>query len=278
MSPAVITLTLTAAVLHATWNALLRSGKDRLWSVTVMSLVTAAAAVPLAVLLPIPAPASWSYIGSSAVLQLGYGILLAYAYGQGELGQVYPLIRGSVPLLVTLAGFLLAGQRLGRFALLGIALVSLGIVALGSDRSRPHAKTILLALATAGFVASYLTIDGLGVRLAGNAQSYVAWIFLCYGALQPLAFRLLRRTFTVDLRSAEARKAIAAGAVSLLSYGALVTALALGKLGPVSALRETSVVFSVLVGRLFLGERLTRRRLLACLAVASGAACIGSAS
>lgn len=277
MSPTVVALTLSAAVAHAIWNALLRAGNDRLWSVTVMSFVSSAAALALALLLPFPAEASWPYLAASAVLQVAYAIFLAYAYGYGELGQVYPFIRGSVPILVTVGGFALAGQRLSGPAAIGIGLVCLGIAGLGLGRSRAHARTILLALATALFVALYVTLDGLGVRLAGNAQSYVAWIFLVYGSLLPLAYLALRRGISFDLPGPETLKAVAAGAVSILSYGALVTALSLGKLGPVSALRETSVVFSVFIGRLLLGEALTRRRLLACLAVASGAACIGYA-
>jgi uncharacterized membrane protein len=277
MSPAVIGLTLAAAVLHAMWNALLRSGHDRLWSITVMSFVTTAGAAPLALLLPAPLSASWPYIGVSAALQVAYSVLLAFTYESGELSQVYPFIRGSVPILVSIGGFLVAGQRLSGSALLGIACVSTGILSLGFDKSRAEARTILLALATALFVASYVTTDGLGVRLAGNAQSYVAWIFLAYGALQPALFLLLRRRIVVNPRSRETLKAMLAGAASLVSYGAVVTALSLGKLGSVSALRETSVVFSALIGRILLHEAVTRRRWAACLAVALGAACIGYA-
>ncbi len=276
MGPAVIGLALSAAALHAMWNALLRSGGDRLWSITVMSFVTTAGAAPFAWLLPTPLPESWPYIGISAALQVAYSIFLAYTYESGELSEVYPLIRGSVPILVSIGGFLIAGQRLSGSALLGIACVSAGILSLGLDK-RAEPRTVLLALATALFVASYVTTDGLGVRRAGNAQSYVAWIFLTYGALQPVVFLLLRRRIVVNPRSRETLKAVAAGAVSLLSYGAVVTALSLGKLGSVSALRETSVVFSALIGRILLHEVVTVRRWAGCFAVAFGAACIGYA-
>ncbi len=277
MSALVIALTLAAAVAHAAWNALLRGGNDRLRSITLMSFVSSPMALALALVLPSPAPASWPYIGFSAALQVAYAVVLAYAYDYGELGQVYPFIRGSIPLLVTLGGFTLAGQRLNGPSLLGIALVCGGIASLGWGRSGAPRRAIPLALATALFAAIYVTLDGLGVRLAGNAEAYVAWIFLLYGALLPLTFLGLRRRIALDLRSPGTIGAVVAGALSLLSYGAFVTALSLGKLGPVSALRETSVVFSVFIGRLLLAEPLTRRRLLACLAVASGAACIAYA-
>ena len=278
MSPTVIGLTLFAAVLHATWNAALRSGVDRLWFITVMSFATTVAAVPFVLLLPLPLPKSWMYVGISAVLQVVYSIFLARAYRYGELGQVYPIVRGSVPLMVSIGGFVLAGQRLSSSALLGVTLICLGIISLASGAARAGAKSVVLALATALLVASYVTADGIGVRVAGSAQSYAAWIFLIYGALMPLAFVLLRRGITVDLRSPETRKALAGGMVSFLSYGAITAALALGKVGPISALRETSIVFSALLGRIVLGEALTPRRILACTVVALGAVCIGYAS
>jgi drug/metabolite transporter (DMT)-like permease len=278
MGPTVIGLTLFAAVLHATWNAALRSGVDRLWFITVMSFATTVAAIPFALLLPLPLPKSWMYLGISAVLQVVYSIFLAHAYRYGELGQVYPIVRGSVPLMVSIGGFVLAGQRLSSSALLGVTLICIGIISLASGAARAGPKSVVLALATALLVASYVTADGIGVRFAGSAQSYAAWIFLIYGALMPLAFVLLRRGITVDLRSPETVKALAGGMVSFLSYGAITAALALGKVGPISALRETSIVFSALLARIVLGEALTPRRILACMVVTLGAVCIGYAS
>jgi drug/metabolite transporter (DMT)-like permease len=275
---AIIGLTLFAAVLHATWNAVLRSGVDRLWSITVMSFATTAVTIPLALILPLPSSGCWTYLAVSAVLQVAYSILLAYAYQYGELGLVYPIVRGSVPLLVTIGGFVLASQRLSRPALLGITLISLGIGSLAFGRARTHVQSVALAFGSALFVASYVTADAIGVRLAGNPRSYAVWAFIIYGALMPPAFLLLRRRITVQLLAPETLKAIAGGLISLGSYGAVVTALALGNAGPVSALRETSIVFSALIGRLVLGETLTGRRILVCLIVTLGAVCIGYGS
>lgn len=278
MRSAIIALTLFAAVMHATWNAILRSGVDRLWSITVMSLATTAAAIPIALVLPAPAAPCWPYLGVSALLQVAYSFLLAYAYQYGELGQVYPIVRGSVPLLVSLGGFLVAGQRLSGTALLGIALICLGIASLALGSVRADSRSLALAAATALFVAGYVTADAVGVRLAGNPQSYAAWALMIYGVLQPAAFRLLRRRAVVELPASETLKALVGGFLSLASYGAIVTALALGNAGPISALRETSVVFSALIGRMVLGEVLTGQRIVACLAVTLGAACIAYAA
>jgi uncharacterized membrane protein len=278
MKPTIIGLTLAAAVLHATWNAILRSGVDRLWSVTIMSFATTLAAIPCALLLPLPRTQSWAYLGISAVLQVLYIILLAHAYRHGELAQVYPIVRGSVPLLVSIGGFVFAGQRLNAGTLSGIGLISVGIVSLAFGRVRAEAKSLALALVTALLVASYVTADGIGVRLAGNSQSYAAWIFALYGALLPMTFLLLRGRITVSLRAPETLKVMTGGVVSFVSYGAITAALAAGNVGPVAALRETSIVFAVLIGHIVLGERLTGRRVLVCLAVTLGAVCIGLAA
>lgn len=277
MSATVAALALVAAVLHATWNAALRSGADRLQFVTIMSFATTLAALPFAIHLPMPAAASWGYLAASALLQVIYIVFLAQAYRYGELGQVYPIVRGSVPLLVSIGGFLFAGQRLGGLALTGVGLISFGIASLAIRGGHAARRSLLMALITAGFVASYVMADALGVRRAGNAFSYTAWIWLVYGALMPLAYWLLRRSLTFDLRARDGVKALAGGMLSFGSYGAIVLAFSMGNVGAITALRETSIVFAALIGRVFLGEALTPRRLLVCLAVVSGAVCIGVA-
>jgi len=277
LSLLVIVLPLCAAVLHATWNAALRSSADRLWFVTVMSFSSTLAAIPLVVMLPPPLKESWGYLGLSALLQVIYSFLLAYAYALGELGLVYPIVRGSVPLLVTVGGFLLAGQRLSGLALAGIVLISAAIVSQATGRVRTERKAVGHAVVTALFVASYVIADALGVRRAGNPQSYAAWIWMVYGALMPAGFLLLRRPITFRLEARDSCKALAGGLLSFGSYGAVIAALALGNVGAISALRETSIVFSALIGRVFLGEAITLRRALVCLAVTAGAVLIGYA-
>ena len=277
LSPLVIVLPLGAAVLHATWNAALRSSTDRLWFVTVMSFSSTVAAIPLVLMLPPPLKESWGYLGVSALLQVVYSFMLAYAYALGELGLVYPVVRGSVPLLVTVGGFLLAGQRLGGLALLGVVLISAAIVSQATSSAPAERKAVTHAIVTALFVASYVIADALGVRRAGNPQSYAAWIWVIYGALMPAGFLLLRGPITLRLGGRDTWKALAGGLLSFGSYGAIIAALALGNMGAISALRETSIVFSALIGRIFLGETLSVRRALVCLAVAAGAVLIGYA-
>ena len=275
MSATVIGLALSAAILHATWNAFLRNGADRLWTVTVMSFSSTIAGAVLATLFPFPASTAWLYIALSACLQVGYSVFLVAAYRYGELGQVYPIVRGTVPLLVTFAGFLFAGERLGPYQMTGVILVAVGIMSLSLGRDRAALSSILFALATGAIIAAYATVDAMGVRQAGHTGAYTAWVVLLYGLMLTAAFVLLRGKLAVDVRTPETWKALAGGIVALVAYGAVVAAFALGPAGPITALRETSVVFAAVIGGIFLGEKLTARRIAACAVVTLGAICLG---
>jgi drug/metabolite transporter (DMT)-like permease len=274
MTPTVVSLVLGAALLHATWNALLRSGADRLWSIVVMGIVSATVALPFTWLLASPEQASWPYIGLSAVLQISYCLLLVRTYRDGDLVQIYPIARGSSPMLVTLGAAVFAGENLGPIALSGVAMVSFGIIGLTFGRDRPNLKSILAALATGLFIAGYTVTDGIGSRLSGHPQSYAAWLFLFQGAPMPLIYIAIRGRLTIDPFDRETLKAAGGGIISLLAYGAVIWALARSPMGQVSALRETSILFAVLIGRVFLGERLTLNRIVAGVTIAIGAICL----
>lgn len=275
MSAIVVALALFAAVLHATWNAFLRNGADRLWTVTVMSISSTVVAFPTIFILPLPPTEAWPYAALSAALQVGYSVFLTAAYRYGELGQVYPVVRGTVPVLVTLGGFLLAGERPGILQMAGVALVASGIVSLSLGKGRASRRSILFALATGAIIASYATVDAVGVRLAGHSGAYTAWVLVLYGSLLPSTFIIMRGKLAINVRSPETWKALGGGLVAMIAYGVVVAAFALGPAGPIAALRETSVVFAVLIGWLFLGETLTARRVVACGIVATGAICLG---
>lgn len=275
MSATVVGLALLAAILHASWNAFLRTGADRLWTVTVMSFSSTAGALLFVFAVPLPDLPAWPYVVLSAFLQVGYSVFLVAAYRYGELGQVYPIMRGSVPMLVTLGGFLLAGQQPGPYQIAGVVLVALGIMSLSLGAGRASGTSILFALATGAVIAAYVTVDALGVRLAGESGSYTVWVLIIYGTLMPTAFMLMRGKLAVDPRSSDTWKALGGGLVAMAAYGVVVAAFALGPAGPITALRETSVVFAALIGWLFLGETLTARRILACTVVTIGAVLIG---
>lgn len=275
MTTTVVILALSAAILHATWNAFLRSGGDRLWTVTVMSFSGTVVAIPFAIIYPFPPPSAWLYVCLSAALQTAYSIFLVAAYRNGELGQVYPVVRGVVPLLVTIGGVVFAGDLLSGWQIFGVVCVAVGIMSLALGRNRADTSSILFAFLTGAIVASYAVVDARGVREAGHSGAYAAWVVIVFGILLPLTFLAIRRNMRIDLRSADTLKALAGGIVALISYALVITAFSMGPAGPVTALRETSVVFAALIGWLFLGEIMTTRRIAACIIVALGAVCLG---
>jgi drug/metabolite transporter (DMT)-like permease len=275
MSAVVIGLALFAAILHATWNAFLRSGGDRLWTVTVMSFASTVFALPFLFIYPVPASGAWLYIALSAILQVGYSIFLVAAYRYGELGQVYPIVRGTVPLLVTLGGFVITGDTFNSYQITGVVLIALGIMSLALGKGRTSTSSILFALATGAIIAAYATVDSIGVKQTGQSGAYTAWVLMLYGVFLPATFLVLRRRLVVDFRAPDTWKALGGGLVAMVAYGVVVAAFALGPAGPITALRETSVVFAVLIGWMFLGEDLNARRIFACLIVAAGAILLG---
>ena len=271
-----LALLLSSAALHATWNAGLRSGADRLWSMTLLCATTSVAGLVAALVLPIPARASWPYLCASALLQVGSSLSLVRAYRVGRLSQVYPIARGSSPLLVTLGALVFAHEHLGAVVVVGVALTSLGIAGLAAGRGRPDAASLGAALLTGAFIASYTVVDGVGGRLSGSAFAYTAWLCVVQGVSMVLVYLVVRGRLRVDARSKETWKAVAAGVLSLASYAIFVWALSVSAMGATSALRETSGLFAALIGRAFLGEPLPPVRIAACACVVAGAVLLAS--
>ncbi len=270
---------LLAAVLHASWNALLHGNRDRFLSMAWMSIAIAVTSTFVVVSHPLPAAASWPYIVASGLVHIVYNISLVRSYRRNDFALAYPIARGSSPLLVALGAAVFAHEAIGPVSALGIALTSAGIIAIALQRHRVSRAGVLAALATGATIALYTVIDGIGVRLSdGQPLVYTAWMFMFYW-LMPLLFVATRGiaplwTPVRDEPLAVA-SSLAGGLVSLAAYGIVIWALQSGAMGMVSALRETSVVFAVLIGRLFLRETVTATRWLACLVVAAGAVCLG---
>jgi drug/metabolite transporter (DMT)-like permease len=272
-------LVLFAALLHASWNAMLHGNRDRFLSMTLMSVAIAAVATVVIVFTPLPAKAAWPYLIASGLVHIVYNMSLVQAYRRSDLAQAYPIARGSSPLLVTLGAALFAHEAIGPVHALGIALISGGIIAIALQGSNVSRASVLAALTTGTTIALYTVIDGIGVRLShGEALAYTAWMFLFYW-LMPLLFIAKRGLAALWTPLWNAPMAVgtsfAGGLVSIAAYGIVIWAMQSGAMGMVSALRETSVVFAVLIGRMILREAVSAKRWLACVVVAAGAVCLG---
>lgn len=269
----VILLVLLAACMHAAWNALIKVGEDRLVGMAMMMTVMGLWAPLLLLLGPPPAVESWPYIVASALLNNAYFLFLIEAYRVGDLSHAYPLSRGSAPLIVAVGAAVFAGELLTWTEMVGIALVSGGIISLMVGAGRPKDggwRTIVYPLLTGLMIAVYTVVDGIGVRLSGNPAGYIGWLFILAPLpLLTIALAVRRGQFIGAVR-ARWRPAALGGSLSMGAYGLAIWALSLGAMAHVSALRETSVIIAALIGTLFLGEPFGRRRVIAAAVVAAG--------
>jgi drug/metabolite transporter (DMT)-like permease len=268
----VVAAVLVAAVLHASWNALLKGGQDRLVMVVLLDLTALVLSLLLLPLAGRPAPASWWLLGLSVLLHAAYKVLLLQSYRVGDLNQVYPLARGSAPLLVAAFAGLVLGERLAPWQLAGLAGVCGGLLLLlETGRTGPRGRRMVgVALATGVAIAAYTVADGLGVRRSGTDLGYVAWLFVLGGVPIPLyAAAVHRRDLLARMRE-HLGVGVTAGAMSLAAYGLVIWAQRRGALAVVAALRESSVLVAALIGSLAFSERFGRRRVVAAACIAAG--------
>ena len=253
---------LGAALLHAGWNALVKIGLDRFSAILLLALVQGAIALLLLPFFGPPQAGSWPWVAGSAALHSGYKIFLIRAYGHGDLSQVYPLARGTAPLIVALAGALFLGEAVGPLRIAAILGIAGGIMMMagGGDGERLSRPALLWALGTAGFTAAYTLADGVGARIAGTASAFTLAMFALDGLIM-LGFGLIARGGAAVAALAPAwRSGLAAGAMSLGSYWIAIWAFTMAPLAMVAALRETSVLFAMLIAFFLLGERISPRR------------------
>ena len=274
LTPFSIVLVLLAALMHAGWNALLRGGADRTQSMLVMNITTGVTGLAMMAFAGLPSAACFPYVIASGLIHLVYTALLVVMYRSGDLGETYPVARGSSPALVALGGSLFAGEWMNLIGAVGIGLVCAGIFMLAAAKGRLRHMNLPAALATGISIASYTVVDGIGVRVSDNWIGYTGGMFAFFLAM-PLWFVLRRRYAVFAVPLVEAGKAASGGVISFLAYGAIIWAMQGSAMGAVSALRETSVVFAALLGAAFLNERLTGWRVAACCIIAAGAACVG---
>ncbi|MBS0523197.1 MAG: EamA family transporter [Proteobacteria bacterium] len=281
VAPLVVALLLAAALMHATWNALLKSDRsDRLATFGVImttGTVMGLAAVPF---LPMIEPGAWKFLALSVAIHLAYYTFLLKAYSYGDLSHTYPIARGLGPLLVALVSGQLIGEHLRTQDIVGVVLLSGSLVALAMPLKATatvggrHGLATLFAVLTGFSIASYIIADGMGVRAAGpdsaHRLAYIAWLCVAEGPwLLVLAIVLRPQNAWAHLRRQWWRGAIG-GAIASTGYGIAIYALALGPMAHVAALRETSVLFGALMGTLLLGEPFGRRRIVAAAVIVCG--------
>ena len=226
MTPLVTALVLGAALLHASWNAIIKSSRDVTLDTALVAAGASVLALPLIVSLPLPADPSCPFLAASIAIHVGYFATLARAYRAGDLGHAYPLMRGTAPLLVALFGVALLNERPSASMWLGIVLISAGILSIGLlQQGRAHRDATAWALTNAAIIATYTLVDGAGVRLSANAASYVSWMFLLQGPIFIAFVIVLRGHAAVHYARHNWRRGFAGGLFLIGSYGIVLWAM-----------------------------------------------------
>ncbi|MBI3453931.1 MAG: EamA family transporter [Rhodospirillales bacterium] len=273
LDPLVAGLVLLAALMHASWNAVVKSDPERLISFGVIMLAGAVMGLILAPFVPFPTAVAWPYLIGSMIVHNLYYFYLLRAYAHGDLSHVYPIARGLGPLLVALFSGAVVGELLNLREVAGVVLVSIGITSLALAKGLPRGaewRPTVYAVITGITIAAYTVIDGLGARLSGNALSYIVWLNILEGPWVMVAAIWQRKRAVLPYLRVYWWRGAAGGVVATIGYGIAIWALSLGAMAHVAALRETSVLFATLMGTFLLRESFGLRRVFAALLVVAG--------
>nr|WP_163502095.1 EamA family transporter [Halomonas socia] len=257
MSLEITLVVLLAALFNASWNAIVKVGGDRIAVMAVVTLfgsLISAFALPF---VPFPDPASWPLLSLAILIHTAYHFCLPMAYHYGDFGQIYPIARGSAPLLVTLGAAVFAGEVLGFLPMIGVLFLAVGVMSLSLDTRTgltKNPRAILLALGTGALIASYTLVGGLGARQAGSVLGFAVCLTIGNGLLT----FLIASTWKYKAIKAVARgnlvPAALGGGMQVGAYWIVIWAMAYAPLGMVSALRETGVLFAALISTFILKE------------------------
>jgi len=268
----VLAAVLGAAFLHALWNALIKFGTSKLTSMLILTLVQGGMGLLIALTRPFPDPQIWLWLLASGVFHAAYKLFLAFAYEQGDLSRVYPIARGAAPMVVLVISAVLLPDVIAAWEYIGILVLGLGILlmARGVFSSGESRRLVPLALGSAMATAGYSLVDGLGARASGDAVAYVGWLFTLDAVFfTPVCIALRGKSV---LRASGKVWAIG-GLAATASYGAYaiaVWAMTVAPIALVAALRETSILFAVLIGWLVFGERMDKQKAVAAALIVAG--------
>jgi drug/metabolite transporter (DMT)-like permease len=248
---------LFAAFLHAAWNAIVKDRDDRFRAIAGLGLAQGVLFALFIPFVPALSEASWAWVIASAAAHTGYKLFLVRAYMSGDLGQVYPLARGAAPMLSAISAFFLFGEALPPFVWAGVAVLCAGIamMSLKGGAGALNTRAVFYALATSVFIALYTIVDATGARGASSVTGYMAWLFLIDGAAITLIYALRRGPQRIRDLVADAPRGLMTAAISLSAYWIVVWAMTRAPVGAVAALRESSILFALLIATLFLKER-----------------------
>jgi drug/metabolite transporter (DMT)-like permease len=274
MDPFVFAAVLFAAACHASWNALIKRRLDPFSTTAIITVACGVVVLPTLPVVGMPPLVAWPWVIASVVLHIAYYIGLTEAYRTGDLSQVYPIARGSAPLMTALISTTVVGEHLNPAGWIGIVTLAGGVFLLsahgGRDLVRIDKRAVGFAFFTAVTICGYSLVDGIGARTAGNPHAYAAWLFVCDGVCMAV-FALARRGMSIvtDARGYW-KTGLLGGALSVVSYWIAIWAMTVAPIAIVAALRETSVLFGAVLAIVFLKEPLRAGRIVAAVVVVAG--------
>ncbi len=258
MNSTVFFAVIGAALLHATWNALVKGGSDKTLGISAVIIGHVPFALVCIPFVPFPAPASYPYLFGSMVLHAGYQFFLMKSYKIGDLTQVYPIARGTAPLLVALFTVFVLKVELSSIELLAVVIIGVGILSLALVRrgdGQRNMQAAVFALVTSCFIASYSIVDGLGARLAGTSVGFYSWLSIANGIIISVYVLKVQPSIMKQLVTSHLKIFLIGGGASFVAYAIVTWAFTQAPIALVTALRETSIVFALLIGVFFLKER-----------------------
>ena len=274
MTLALFSLVLASAAMHATWNALIKTRSDRFASISLTTLGASIVVLPILPFVDFPSIEVWIWIAASVIIHAGYRLFLVKTYDVGDFAQSYPLARGIAPLITTVGAIIFIGEVPEGLTVLGIVVLSFGALLMSlrgsSDLSKFNRRAVGFALLTSMLIAGYTLTDGYGVRLANTASSYAAWLFFCDGLCSIAIGFLYRGRGLLNVLASEWKTNLLTGGLLAGSYWIIMWAMTKAPIASIAALRETSILFAMLISVLVLGERVTPWRVLATVLIVGG--------
>lgn len=272
MSFTVLLAVLGAALLHAGWNAIIKTGLSKQTSMFLLSVGHAAIGFCVALTKPFPEAEVWPWLLASGLIHMAYQLFLAVAYEQGDLSRVYPLARGAAPMMVLVVSVLFLSDPMGVMDYVGVLVLGLGIafMARGVFTNGESRRLLPFAFGSAMATAGYTLADGLGARVAGDPLQYVGWLMMLSALFYTPAAIAMRGVEVIRASRRDWIMGLIAAAASFAAYAIAVWAMTVAPLALVAALRETSILFAVLLGWLLFGDRMDRGKIIAAVLIVSG--------
>ncbi len=275
MTVTVLIAVIGAALLHATWNAMVKGRTDKNLSMGALVLGQAPIAILLLPFVPLPELESWPYLLGGIALHTGYQLFLIRSYSLGDFTQVYPIARGSAPLLVAVVSVLFLGVHLQFHEMLAVLIIGVGIMSMSLVRQKDgqsNKSAAVSAFITGCFIAAYSLVDGTGARVGGTALGFYCWLAIGNAMVFALLIRIRKPGLLSQIPQKSKKVFFIGGGASFVAYALVMWAFTQAPIALVTALRETSIVFALLIGVFFLKEKLNLAKVFSTLVTLLGAA------